>query len=43
MGLNEEQIKEQKKQFEESIKQQSKEQAIQMCQTQSTFLGLVGK
>ena len=43
MGLNEEQIKEQTKQFEDSIKKQSKEQAIQMCQTQSTFLGLVGK
>ncbi len=30
MGLSEEQIKEQKKQFEESIKKQSKEEAIQM-------------
>ena len=43
MGLSEEQIKEQKKQFEEGIKQQSEEDAIQICKTQSSFLGLVGK
>lgn len=43
MGLSEEQIKQQKVQFEEGIKKHSKEEAIQICQTQSNFLGLVGK
>ncbi|OTG82615.1 hypothetical protein B9T33_03965 [Acinetobacter sp. ANC 5054] len=43
MGLSEDQIKEQKKQFEEEISKKPKDEAIQICKTQTSFLGLVGK
>ncbi|MEG1235662.1 MAG: hypothetical protein RSE18_17760 [Acinetobacter sp.] len=43
MGLPEEQLKEQKKQFEEEIKAMNAEEATRMCSTQNSLLGLVGQ
>ena len=40
--LTEEQMKTQKKHFEENLKNMSKEDAIKTCETQSDILGLVG-
>ncbi|GEK44062.1 hypothetical protein AJO04nite_13200 [Acinetobacter johnsonii] len=41
MGLPEEQIKEQKKKFEEDVKAMNTEEATRMCSTQNSLLGLV--
>ena len=43
MGLAEEQLKEQKKKFEEEIKTMNEEEATRMCSTQNSLLGLVGQ
>ena len=41
MGLPEEQLKEQKKKFEEDVKAMNTEEATRMCNTQNSLLGLV--
>lgn len=41
MGLPEEQLKEQKKKFEEDVKAMNNEEAARMCSTQNSLLGLV--
>ncbi len=41
MGLPEEQLKEQKKKFEEDVKAMNTEEATRMCSTQNSLLGLV--
>ena len=43
MGLSEDQIKTQKKEFETNIKNMNKDEAVKSCQMQSAFLGLAGK
>jgi len=40
-GIPEEALKEQKKAFEEQIKNMSKDQAVQTCKAQSSILGMI--
>ena len=41
MGLPEEQLKEQKKKFEEDVKAMNTEEATRLCSSQNSLLGLV--
>lgn len=43
MGISDEQLKQQKKQFENEVKQMKSEEAIKICTMQGTALGFIGQ
>ena len=43
MGVSDEQLKQQKKQFENEVKQMKSEEAVKICTMQGTALGFIGQ
>lgn len=43
MGISDEQLKQQKKQFENEVKQMKSEEAVKICRMQGTALGFIGQ
>ena len=43
MGISDEQLKQQKKQFENEVKQMKSEEAVKICTMQGTALGFIGQ
>lgn len=43
MGISDEQLKQQKKQFENEVKQMKSEEAVKICTMQGTAIGFIGQ